>query len=194
LKPIAPRANRDHVSGYHLAAPDLAVPATASVLARYKPFGLFWATRLLSVIAFNVLAVAIGWQIYELTSNPLDLGLILLLHVEQRGRMRAPVTLGSVFAGLAFTWRTPVMLGSISLDLFVVLLGGATARSGQRRQLAVHRHLESAWRLRVRCDGRADRDGAVGGGGRARNGDGGRALDGALPGHPADEVAGGLIW
>jgi hypothetical protein len=37
------------------------------------------------------------------------------------------VTVESVFAGLSFTWRTPVILGAISLDLFVVLLGGATA-------------------------------------------------------------------
>jgi len=40
---------------------------------------------------------------------------------------REPVTLGSVFAGAAFIRSKPVMLGTISLDLFAVLLGGATA-------------------------------------------------------------------
>lgn len=40
---------------------------------------------------------------------------------------RAPVTLSSVFAGVAFIRSRPVMLGTISLDLFAVLLGGATA-------------------------------------------------------------------
>jgi MFS family permease len=40
---------------------------------------------------------------------------------------REPVTLGSVFAGAAFIRSRPVMLGTISLDLFAVLLGGATA-------------------------------------------------------------------
>ena len=40
---------------------------------------------------------------------------------------RAPVTLESVFAGLAFIRSRPLMLGCISLDLFAVLLGGATA-------------------------------------------------------------------
>ncbi|MFT4151034.1 MAG: MFS transporter [Paracoccaceae bacterium] len=40
---------------------------------------------------------------------------------------RAPVTLDTVFAGVRFIRRTPAVLGMISLDLFAVLLGGATA-------------------------------------------------------------------
>jgi len=36
-------------------------------------------------------------------------------------------TLASVFAGVAFVWRRQVLLGAMSLDLFAVLLGGATA-------------------------------------------------------------------
>lgn len=40
---------------------------------------------------------------------------------------REPVTLSSVFAGVSFIKSKPVMLGTISLDLFAVLLGGATA-------------------------------------------------------------------
>ncbi|WP_439603425.1 MFS transporter [Devosia sp.] len=40
---------------------------------------------------------------------------------------RAPMTVESVFAGVVFIKSKPVMLGSISLDLFAVLLGGATA-------------------------------------------------------------------
>jgi MFS family permease len=40
---------------------------------------------------------------------------------------REPPTLATIFAGLAFIRRTPLVLGSISLDLFAVLLGGATA-------------------------------------------------------------------
>jgi MFS family permease len=35
--------------------------------------------------------------------------------------------LKSVFSGLVFIWRQKIILGSISLDLFAVLLGGATA-------------------------------------------------------------------
>jgi len=40
---------------------------------------------------------------------------------------REPVSLKSVFAGVSFIWSRPIMLGTISLDLFAVLLGGATA-------------------------------------------------------------------
>jgi MFS family permease len=38
-----------------------------------------------------------------------------------------PVSLRSLGAGLSFVWRTKVMLGAITLDMFAVLLGGATA-------------------------------------------------------------------
>jgi MFS family permease len=41
--------------------------------------------------------------------------------------VRQPVTLASVFAGVSFIRSKPVILGTISLDLFAVLLGGATA-------------------------------------------------------------------
>ena len=40
---------------------------------------------------------------------------------------RTPITFESVFAGVVFIKSKPVMLGTISLDLFAVLLGGATA-------------------------------------------------------------------
>ncbi|AGT11168.1 MFS transporter [Paracoccus aminophilus] len=40
---------------------------------------------------------------------------------------RTPVTFETIFAGVAFIRRTPAVLGMISLDLFAVLLGGATA-------------------------------------------------------------------
>ncbi len=42
-------------------------------------------------------------------------------------RRNEPVTLRSFFLGLEFVWRHPIILGTISLDLFAVLLGGATA-------------------------------------------------------------------
>jgi MFS family permease len=38
-----------------------------------------------------------------------------------------PVSFNSLFAGVAFIWRKKQVLGAISLDLFAVLLGGATA-------------------------------------------------------------------
>ena len=51
-----------------------------------------------------------------------------LIKVEQvRDRKLATVSLRSFFLGLEYVRRKPVILGAISLDLFVVLLGGATA-------------------------------------------------------------------
>ncbi len=44
-----------------------------------------------------------------------------------RPAKREPVTLTSIFAGVSFIRSRPVVLGTISLDLFAVLLGGATA-------------------------------------------------------------------
>ncbi|AVA22227.1 MULTISPECIES: MFS transporter [unclassified Rhizobium] len=53
---------------------------------------------------------------------------VISIRVErQRPSSREPVTLSSVFAGVSFIRSRPVMMGTISLDLFAVLLGGATA-------------------------------------------------------------------
>ena len=40
---------------------------------------------------------------------------------------REPATWHTVLEGLRFVWSRPIMLGAISLDLFAVLFGGATA-------------------------------------------------------------------
>jgi MFS family permease len=42
-------------------------------------------------------------------------------------RSRAPVSLANVLAGFRYIWTHKLILGSISLDLFAVLLGGAVA-------------------------------------------------------------------
>lgn len=43
------------------------------------------------------------------------------------GRSGEPMTLDSLLAGVRFVWSSPVILATITLDLFAVLLGGATA-------------------------------------------------------------------
>lgn len=42
-------------------------------------------------------------------------------------RGKEPATLATMFAGFGFMFHQPVVLGAISLDLFAVVLGGATA-------------------------------------------------------------------
>ena len=49
------------------------------------------------------------------------------LRLERAPPRREPATLASVFSGLHFIWSRPVVLGTVSLDLAAVLLGGATA-------------------------------------------------------------------
>ena len=52
---------------------------------------------------------------------------LLRLRYDHHPPPREPATLKTVFAGFAFIRSRPVVLGVISLDLFAVLLGGATA-------------------------------------------------------------------
>ena len=49
------------------------------------------------------------------------------LRIERRPPSREPPTLATVLAGIAYIRRRRELLGAISLDLFAVLLGGATA-------------------------------------------------------------------
>jgi len=53
--------------------------------------------------------------------------LVALIRIERPPPHREPVSLQSLFAGIVFIRSQPVILGAISLDLFAVLLGGATA-------------------------------------------------------------------
>jgi len=53
--------------------------------------------------------------------------LTLLLRARPVAPSDEPVTLGSLLAGLRFVWDTKIVLASITLDMFAVLLGGATA-------------------------------------------------------------------
>ena len=51
----------------------------------------------------------------------------ILLRSEQTKSKLEPATIKSVFAGISFIKSKPIILGAISLDLFAVLFGGATA-------------------------------------------------------------------
>ncbi len=50
-----------------------------------------------------------------------------LIRYRQPPREKEPVTWATLFAGITYIRSQPVLLGAISLDLFAVLLGGATA-------------------------------------------------------------------
>jgi MFS family permease len=54
-------------------------PMPSTRLTRHRSFMLFWCARTSSNGAFMMQGVAVGWQIYDLTNNPLDLGLVGLM-------------------------------------------------------------------------------------------------------------------
>ena len=53
--------------------------------------------------------------------------LFFLLRPKPIDRNREPISIQSMLAGVKFIRRTPVILTAITLDMFAVLLGGATA-------------------------------------------------------------------
>ena len=48
-------------------------------LLQQRPFVLFWLARLASTMGYQMLALTIGWQVYELTNSAFDLGLVGLI-------------------------------------------------------------------------------------------------------------------
>src|SRR6204780_334083 len=42
----------------------------------YPAFSLYIAARFFMVVALEMQSVAVGWQVYEITRKPLDLGLV----------------------------------------------------------------------------------------------------------------------
>jgi MFS family permease len=53
-------------------------PAAAS-LTQHRSFVLFWCARTFTNGAYMMQGVAVGWQLYELTNDPFDLGLVGLV-------------------------------------------------------------------------------------------------------------------
>jgi MFS family permease len=87
----------------------------------------------------TILGPSLGGLIYALFRGPssvyaialacyvLAIACTLKIHFQAKARTREPINLKTVLAGIAFIWKQKVVFGSISLDLFAVLLGGAVA-------------------------------------------------------------------
>jgi MFS family permease len=118
------------------------MPASRALLPQLVPEEQFQ-----SAVAWNsgifqcatILGPALGGVLYAFTRGPavvygvaLFAGVLSVLttfkiKTECRPRPREPFTMQTVFAGLRYIWTHKLVLGSISLDLFAVLLGGAVA-------------------------------------------------------------------
>src|SRR5689334_23225276 len=82
---------------------------------------------------------AAGGLIYGIASNPVPVyccsaiayltafSLMGLVEVKKPDQPRPVPSVSMVLEGVRFIWRNKLILGSISLDLFAVLLGGAVA-------------------------------------------------------------------
>ncbi len=115
-------------------------PAAAALLPGVAPEGMLQKATALTTAAFQVAMIgapALGGFVYAL-SPAAPYGLMAAcwiaaallngaIRLERAPAAKAAPTLRELFAGVAFVRRNRTILGTISLDLFVVLLGGATA-------------------------------------------------------------------
>jgi MFS family permease len=116
------------------------MPATQAVLKNMVPHAQFSEAVALSSSAFHVAVIAgpvLGGLLYLAGPDTVYLAAaaLLVLSVLLMGLTKAapqaintePASWHTVLEGLRFVWSRPIMLGAISLDLFAVLFGGATA-------------------------------------------------------------------
>ncbi|MEZ2127746.1 MULTISPECIES: MFS transporter [unclassified Sinorhizobium] len=117
-----------------------ATPASQAMVANLVPrevfsrvIGISSSTSQMATIigpALGGLLYVIGpWAPFAVSAAAFFLASILNFLISKRpqANSKAPVKLSDAFAGLHFIRTKPVILGAISLDLFTVLLGGATA-------------------------------------------------------------------
>src|SRR3974390_1038252 len=121
---------------------------------RYPDFTLYQVARLFTVLASEMLSVAVGWQVFEITKRPLDLGFVGLAqfwpmivlfpvagHAADRFNRRSIVSL--CYAGLGLASTTLFFLtvnGSRSVHAIyaaLTLVGVARAFNGAAGQSMV---------------------------------------------------------
>lgn len=99
------------------------------------PNAVAWSSSVFT--SATILGPAVGGLLYGVTNTPAPVyasaaigglcALLLTVAIRIATPVRKAVTSRMVFEGLHFIWRERLILGAISLDLFAVLLGGATA-------------------------------------------------------------------
>jgi len=120
----------------------LASPSTG--LLEQRPFVLLWLARVAATMGYQMLAVVIGWKIYEITGSAFDLGLVGLIqfvpavvltlligHIADRYDRRLIVRIAQgIYALVAVVISAALLTGALSRDLLfaaVFLLGSARA-------------------------------------------------------------------
>jgi MFS family permease len=116
------------------------MPASQAVLKNLVPDRDFSQAVALGSSSFHVAVIAgpvVGGLLYVFGPMTVHVVAASLLTVAvlcmsrtraaQQARSQGPVSLASLLEGLRFVRSRPIVLGAISLDLFAVLFGGATA-------------------------------------------------------------------
>jgi MFS family permease len=117
-------------------------PASRALLPQLVPahyFSKAVAWNASTFQAATILGPAIGGVLYAAAKGPqivygtatisaaVALAATLRIRSQAHGRPPQEMNFRTVMAGFAYVWREKVVLGSISLDMFAVLLGGAVA-------------------------------------------------------------------
>jgi len=116
-------------------------PGEPQSILRHRPFALFWFARVATMVAFQMQAVAVGWQIYALTGSALYLGLVGLAqflpmflltlavgHVADRYDRRTIARICQIVEGLAdfaLAWGSAAGWQSKETILFIMFVVGA---------------------------------------------------------------------
>ena len=87
---------------------------------RHRDFALFWVSLVTEALALQMAIVAIGWQVYSVRENPLDLGLVGLAEF-------LPLLLLALPAGHLADRVPRRNLLTVMVSLNVVVLGGLLA-------------------------------------------------------------------
>ncbi|MGB8322194.1 MAG: MFS transporter [Candidatus Acidiferrum sp.] len=124
------------------AVRSFSMPASRALLPQLVPEEQFqnavaWNSSIFQ--GATILGPALGGVLYATFRGPLPVygtammagvvAVVTTMRIETRSKPRArePFSLKTVFAGFHYIWAHKLILGSISLDLFAVLLGGAVA-------------------------------------------------------------------
>ncbi len=112
-------------------------PASSApdALFRHRGFAVYWFARIASGFGFQMLSVAVGWQVYAITGRAFDLGLIGLVqfipsvllalpagHVADQFDRRRIVLLGQLVEWLAIVSLAALTLSGHSHERAILLL------------------------------------------------------------------------
>ncbi|WP_430391479.1 MFS transporter [Dyella sp. 20L07] len=115
--------------------PPSTAPSSADSLRSHPAFVQFWFARICSGFGFQMLSVAVGWQVYAITGRALDLGLIGLVqffpsvmlalpagHVADQYERRRIVLLGQIVDMLAIVALAIISLMHLAHEATILIL------------------------------------------------------------------------